>query len=71
MRIIKCDLCDKEVDESVSIDVLDGEHPHCDSTMHRTIDCCFECIRKIKRLRCNIEFGVLKEAIKVAINSGK
>lgn len=69
MKIIRCDLCLKEVSEAIGIEVLDGEHPHNGSTMYSDIDCCLSCINKIRKfvnLRCNKEWADLKEIVKNA-----
>lgn len=49
MKTIKCDICKSKVDELeyVEITFLDGEHPHCGSTMHKTADVCFSCANRL------------------------
>ena len=59
MRITKCDVCERQVDEAVRVEVLDGEHPHNGSEMTKTIDCCLECIFKFEDLSSRIEYSDL------------
>jgi hypothetical protein len=42
-----CDVCkrDKTERELIKVRVLDGEHPHNGSAMHKTIDICIPCIQ--------------------------
>lgn len=63
MRIIKCDLCGEEVSRVVSLNVEDGEHPHNGSQMYKDIDCCKECLFRIKGLRVGEEYSALKLAM--------
>lgn len=58
MITITCDGCGSKIEsnETVRVEFRDGEHPHCGSTMHKTVDICFDCIRDIKDLSSNMEF---------------
>lgn len=67
MRIIKCDLCKKEVIDAITITALDGEHPHNGSTMYRDIDCCMDCARKIRNLRCDQEWTALRQQMNITL----
>lgn len=67
MKKLFCDLCDKEVDRAIRVEVLDGEHPHCGSTVYKTIDVCLNCIDRLE-LRCHSNFDQLK--FKTIFNSG-
>ena len=46
-----CDICKKETNKELifEIMVMDGEHPHCGQTMHKHLDCCFECLKKFNK----------------------
>lgn len=57
---VTCDLCgDNATGTTVKVEVRNGEHPHCGSTMHKDIDVCMQCIRRIK-LYSNQEYDDLK-----------
>ncbi len=59
MTIVSCDICGKRLEYNhyvVKVEFRDGEHPHSKSTMHKTADCCPECVRRIPDLSCNKEF---------------
>ena len=46
--IYKCDICKKETNKELfyKIRVMNGEHPHGGQTLHKTLDFCFECLKK-------------------------
>ena len=60
-----CDLCEKENDRLLQIEVLDGEHPHCRSTMRKNIDICQYCLTMLRlNLKCDEEFDELRARIR-------
>lgn len=67
MITVTCDLCDKKVsslDDLLTIEVYDGEHPHNSSTMYKKVDVCFKCLKKIQTktkqlIRINVEYNTL------------
>lgn len=65
MKKTICDVCGQDEGEFLSIEVLDGEHPHCGSTMRKNIDVCIYCLQTLKMdLRCNMEFDELRARAK-------
>jgi len=60
MKIIKCDACGNVVENAVKLTIRDGEHPHCGSMMHITIDCCLNCVLKLDDLSSYIELSDLR-----------
>lgn len=65
MRTIKCDICGREIySDAIKVEFLDGEHPHCGSTMHKTADVCIKCLEHIE-LSSNEEFDDVVKRLKV------
>jgi hypothetical protein len=65
MKKTICDLCGQDEGDHLTVEVLDGEHPHNRSTMRKDIDVCINCLLTLKMdLKCNEEFDDLKDAAK-------
>lgn len=62
MKKLICDICEQEVTETLAVEVLDGEHPHNGSIIHKDIDVCFNCILYIPNLSSSVEFQDLRRA---------
>jgi hypothetical protein len=67
MNKTTCDVCKQEIPyNNIRIEVLDGEHPHNGSTMHKDIDICVACISKLsysRHVKCDVEFSHLRSIV--------
>lgn len=61
--ILTCDICEKEVRSAHKLEINDGEHPHCGSTMTKNIDCCPACLQ-LCSLRSYDELDDIKQKYK-------
>jgi ribosome-binding protein aMBF1 (putative translation factor) len=65
MTTITCDLCGLDINGApIKVELRDGEHPHCGSTMRTIVDCCVNCAVKIPNLESNAELDDVKKLCK-------
>jgi hypothetical protein len=50
-----CDICGYLVQQTIKVQLVNGEHPHNGSTMYHDFDVCFDCACKIPNLKANID----------------
>jgi hypothetical protein len=67
MKKTICDLCGEDEGDHLTVEVLDGKHPHGGSRMYKEIDVCIYCLKTIKMdLKSDEEFCYLEGMAKKA-----
>lgn len=64
MTITTCDICNDTISHSkITVEFLDGKHPHNGSTMYRRADCCPRCTARLTKLSCHKEITEVRSEL--------
>lgn len=64
MTITTCDICKENIPHSkITVEFLDGKHPHNGSTMYALADCCPRCAARLAKLSCHKEISEVRREI--------